>query len=71
MPKRTRAIEEEIPPSMNKKQGRHAFFVMAEKGKKLLENRPIPEAAFNTWFDSTIESELFIFFFCAVCCLIS
>ena len=31
------------------------MFVMAEKGKKLFDNRPIPEAAFNTWFDSTVD----------------
>src|ERR1017187_5701339 len=54
MAKRTQPPEE-IPPSLTKKQGRHALFVMAEKGKKLLDNRPIPEAAFATWYDSTID----------------
>jgi uncharacterized protein (TIGR02391 family) len=54
MAKRTQPPEE-IPPSLTKKQGRHALFVMAEKGKKLLDNRPIPEAAFATWYGSTID----------------
>jgi uncharacterized protein (TIGR02391 family) len=54
MAKRTQPSEE-IPPILNKKQGRHALFVMAEKGKKLFDSRPIPEAPFNIWFDSTID----------------
>lgn len=54
MAKRTQP-QEEIPPSLTKKQGRHALFIMAEKGNNLFNSRPISEAAFNTWFDSTID----------------
>src|SRR2546425_12350515 len=45
----------EIPPDLTKEQGRQALLVMKDKGEKLLANRPIPAAAFDTWTDSTIE----------------
>jgi uncharacterized protein (TIGR02391 family) len=54
MVKRTQPPEE-IPPSLTKKQGRHALIIMAQKGQELFDNRPVSEAAFNIWFDSTID----------------
>jgi uncharacterized protein (TIGR02391 family) len=50
-----RQSPEEIPPSVTKAQGRQALLVMKEKGEKLLSVRPIPEATFDTWSQSSFE----------------
>jgi len=54
MPKRS-SLPEEIAPSLTKQQGQNALRVMKEKGEKLLAQRPVQEAAFHTWTESTIE----------------
>jgi|SRR6266700_4079960 len=54
MAKRT-AAPEEIPPSLNKAEGRKCLLTMKEKGEKLLGQHPIPEPAFDTWSNSTLE----------------
>src|SRR6266536_3259648 len=46
---------EEIPPSLTKQEGHNTLRVMKDKGDKLLAQRPIQEAAFETWTSSTIE----------------
>jgi uncharacterized protein (TIGR02391 family) len=54
MAKRTQPSAE-TPPTLTKEQGRHALLAMKEQGEKLLAARPIAEASFNTWNNSTVD----------------
>ena len=54
MAKRTNPPQE-APPSLTKQQGQNAVRVMKEKGETLLAQRPVKEADFDTWANSTIE----------------
>jgi uncharacterized protein (TIGR02391 family) len=42
-------------PTIAKQQGQNALRAMKEKGETLLAQRPVQEAAFDTWVDSTIS----------------
>ena len=54
MTKRT-SPPDEVPPSLTKQQAQQALRVMKEKGEAILAQRPVQEAASDTWTDSTIE----------------